>query len=283
MNFREEARFFDCQGDNLLGVLTIPERTADTGVVIVVGGPQYRVGGHRQFVLLSRALADAGFANLRFDYRGMGDSAGEARDFQRISDDISAAIDTLISGSTVVRKVVLWGLCDAASASLIYWYERRDARVDGVVLLNPWVRSQATLAKARVRHYYGQRLFAPEFWRKLLTGRLSIVHSVSELWANFQQSNAPPKPKADGNGLSFPQMMSDALRAFPGRVLLLLSGNDLTAREFVDCATSDPDWSGILESPRVVRHEIPDADHTFSKAIWRQDVERNTLEWLRML
>lgn len=261
----------------------MPERAADTGVVIVVGGPQYRVGSHRQFLLLSRALAVAGIANLRFDYRGMGDSSGEAHDFRHISDDISAAIDTLISASAAIRKVVLWGLCDAASASLIYWYERRDERVNGMVLLNPWVRSQATLAKARVGHYYGQRLLSPEFWRKLVSGRLSIKHSLWELWTNFRLSKAPVKPKAEGNVLSFQQMMSRALRAFPGRVLLLLSGNDLTAREFVECAISDPEWCGILESPRVARHEIPAADHTFSRAIWRQDVERNTLEWLRML
>ena len=33
----------------------------------------------------------------------------------------------------------------------------RDPRVAGLALLNPWVRSDAGLARARVKHYYRQR------------------------------------------------------------------------------------------------------------------------------
>jgi alpha/beta superfamily hydrolase len=51
-------------------------------VLVIVGGPQYRAGSHRQFTLLARSLAEQGFAVLRFDYRGMGDSTGAMRDQQ---------------------------------------------------------------------------------------------------------------------------------------------------------------------------------------------------------
>jgi dipeptidyl aminopeptidase/acylaminoacyl peptidase len=61
MRFSEEAVPFACAGDMLMGILTRPEAPAQTGVVVVVGGPQYRVGSHRQFVLLSRELAAAGY------------------------------------------------------------------------------------------------------------------------------------------------------------------------------------------------------------------------------
>ena len=64
---REEAFFFDCDGDALLGVLARPAEPSAVGVVIVVGGPQYRVGSHRHFVLLARRLATAGHPTLRFD------------------------------------------------------------------------------------------------------------------------------------------------------------------------------------------------------------------------
>jgi len=48
---------FDCDGDACIGVLATGRApgAARTGVVIVVGGPQYRVGSHRQFTLLARA------------------------------------------------------------------------------------------------------------------------------------------------------------------------------------------------------------------------------------
>ena len=39
-------------------------------MVIVVGGPQYRAGSHRQFTLLARHIAAAGYPVLRFDARG---------------------------------------------------------------------------------------------------------------------------------------------------------------------------------------------------------------------
>ena len=61
----ESAIAFACAGERLLGIVTRPQQAATTGVVIVVGGPQYRVGSHRQFVLLARDLAEAGYAVLR--------------------------------------------------------------------------------------------------------------------------------------------------------------------------------------------------------------------------
>jgi len=73
----------------LLFVLAAPfaqasddDRRAACGVLIVVGGPQYRVGSHRQFLLLSRRLAAEGHPVMRFDYRGMGDASGAMRGFE---------------------------------------------------------------------------------------------------------------------------------------------------------------------------------------------------------
>ena len=73
----ERFATFECGDDTCIGIVAsnadVASR-ADIGVVIVVGGPQYRVGSHRQFVTLARALAASGVPALRFDYRGMGDS-----------------------------------------------------------------------------------------------------------------------------------------------------------------------------------------------------------------
>jgi uncharacterized protein len=71
--FAEEAITFACGDDQLLGILHHANGTPRRlGIVIVVGGPQYRVGSHRQFVLMSRAFAAEGYPVLRFDYRGNG-------------------------------------------------------------------------------------------------------------------------------------------------------------------------------------------------------------------
>ena len=85
---RDHVLRIDCAGDALVGVLSEPTadgvdgtRTADIGVLLIVGGPQYRAGSHRQFTLLGRALAAAGVPCLRIDYRGMGDAHGDRRAF----------------------------------------------------------------------------------------------------------------------------------------------------------------------------------------------------------
>lgn len=278
MNYIEQPILFPCEGETLLGVLAQPQRPAETGVVVVVGGPQYRAGSHRQFALLSRALAAAGYPVLRFDYRGMGDSTGEPRDFQGVSEDISAAIDSLQKAQPPVRQVVLWGLCDGASAALLYCHETSDPRVSGLCLLNPWVRSEATLARTQVKHYYSRRLMQKEFWGKLLSGKVALA-ALSGFAKNIRLSASGSRQPALEKQ-PFQQRMATAWNSFPGRILLLLSGEDYVAKEFLEYASTDPAWKGALERANLIRQDLQDVDHTFSSAASRASVENLTLDWL---
>ena len=275
----ERALTFDCQGDELFGVLSEPASPCETGVVVVVGGPQYRAGSHRQFVLLARALARQGFAVLRFDVRGMGDSAGSPRGFEDIGDDIAAAIATLMREVPAVRQVALWGLCDGASAALLHVDAARDPRVRGLVLLNPWVRSPESLARVQLRHYYWQRLAQPAFWTKLLSGGVGQA-AWRDLLANLRARRAST-PRAVR--LPYQHRMARGWAAFDGDILLVLSGNDFTAKEFIDTTRSDPAWAGALRHPRVQRHELAEADHTFTARAWHTRVDELTIAWLQAL
>jgi exosortase A-associated hydrolase 1 len=278
MNHAEEALRFPCEGETLLGILARPERPAATGVVVVVGGPQTRVGSHRQFTLLSRTLAAAGHPVLRFDVRGMGDSGGGQRSFEAITPDIRAAIDALQSACPAVTRVVLWGLCDAASAALLYCDETHDARVTGLCLLNPWVRSAATLARTQVKHYYRQRLLQGEFWRKLLSGKLNLARALTELMRKIGQAASGTAAQAQPG---FQERMARGWKRCSGPILLILSGNDYTAREFLEYASSDSNWKGLLSQAGVTRIDLPEADHTFSSRPWRETVENACIDWLK--
>ena len=279
MNYQEEPLRIDCAGETLFGILARPQQAAESGIVVVVGGPQTRVGSHRQFVLLSRTLAAGGYATLRFDHRGMGDSTGEPRDFEAIGTDIGAAIDALQSACPAVKKILLWGLCDAAAASLLYWDESRDQRIAGLCLLNPWVRSETTLARAQVKHYYGQRLMQKEFWVKLLRGQLNVAHAVAGLLGKLKLAAARVGSAGEEN-LGFQDRMARALRDFSGGVLLLLSENDYTAKEFLEYAAMADSWQGILTRGNLKRVDIPDADHTFSSATARTRVAESCRDWI---
>ncbi len=279
MNHSEQALTFSVAGESLLGIAAVPETPRNCAVLMAVGGPQYRVGSHRQFLLLSRRLAAEGYPVFRFDYRGMGDSEGGMRSFEQVSDDIGAAIDAFRNLCPQVRHLVLWGLCDAASSILMYLQATRDPRVDGLVLLNPWVRSEASLAQTHIKHYYAQRLLQREFWIKLLSGRMRLLASLGEFLRNARKAGARASADPD-RALSFQGRMAEGWREFSGNILLVLSGEDYTAREFIEYCATDRAWNGLLDAGNVCRIELPGADHTFSSAALRARAEEEILQWL---
>lgn len=298
MNYTERGISFACEGCWLYGVLSLPPASAPPAtraVVLVVGGPQYRVGSHRQFTLLARELAEQGVPVLRFDYRGMGDSEGDPRDFLSVDADLRAAIDALTAALPAVREIVLWGLCDAASAAMLYAHQ--DPRVAGMVLLNPWARTEEGAARAYLKHYYLSRLMQPGLWRKIARGQFdyaAAARSFFSLCANaLRRADAPTQVASPATLLplataspspspspSLPQQMLSGFARFQGRSLVIISGADLTGRAFSDMAAT-PLWHKHMRSQRVSRQTLPQADHTFSRPDWRDQVARWTADWIR--
>jgi uncharacterized protein len=273
----ERALAFACGDDWLYGVLGMPGQPGARGVLIVVGGPQYRAGSHRQFTLLARGLAAAGVPTLRFDYRGMGDSEGAIRTFESVSEDIRAALDRFFAEAPGLREVVLWGLCDGASAAVMY--APTDPRVSGLALLNPWVRTEEGAARATIKHYYRSRLLDRSFWTKLLRGRLDFP-GAARLFARQARTAFAAASKTEAQQ-SLPDRLHAALARFKGPVLVMLSGADLTAQEFAGVAGS-PKWAALMKDPRFTRRDLPKADHTCSRREWHDQVAAWTREWVQV-
>ena len=285
MKVDERPIVFDCAGSRLLGILHKPQALSSRGVIVVVGGPQYRVGSHRQFLLLARYLAERGVAVFRFDYRGMGDSDGPGVTFESVGPDIAAAIDTFLREAPEVREIVLWGLCDAASAALMYAHD--DPRIWGIVLVNPWVRSDTSIAKTHLKHYYLKRIFSAEFWRSLFSGRIDFADSVRNFlqtigYAIFRKSRQTAgNEKTDLDSRPFLTRMSIGFEKYRGQVLLITSGDDYTAAEFKQVVSESRRWRELTRRDTVRWHELEDANHTFSRDEWRNTVSAWTEEWLR--
>ncbi len=299
MTVAEEALVIDCLGEPMVGVIHRPEGEATRGVLVVVGGPQYRVGSHRQFLLLARHLAADGIPVMRFDYRGMGDSPGASRTFESVGEDLRHAIDRFVEACPGVREVVVWGLCDAASAALFYAAD--DPRVAGLVLLNPWVRTEQGRARAYLLHYYTERLFSRDLWKKLLSGRFDFrasLRSFADLISKALggSGGVSPRKVTDGGGAAegpapgdptppepgpLPERVLAGLKRFSGPILLVLSGDDLTAEEFRSVARSSRAWKRATRRRGVEWRELAEANHTFSRREWRDQVARWTSEWLK--
>ncbi|WIT11329.1 hydrolase 1, exosortase A system-associated [Paucibacter sediminis] len=283
--YRERVLPVACESEPLLAVLTEPAaaQSPAIGVLIVVGGPQYRVGSHRQFVLLARELARAGHACLRFDVRGMGDAGGEMRSFEALDADIHAALQAWRADAGAPGKLVLWGLCDGASAALLYLHAQQSRglsgdAVQGLCLLNPWVRSAEGQARAQVKHYYWDRLRQRGFWTKLLSGKVALS-ALSGLLRALRQARqtSPAAPSA------YQARMANGLQQFAGPTLLLLSEHDYTAKEFQDHCSHSPQWQELLRRPQIQQSLLNGADHTLSSRAAEQQMFDLLLAWLERL
>jgi len=278
--YREQGLVFNCGESRLVGIVATPSTAADVGVLILVGGPQYRVGSHRQFTLLARSLAEAGIASLRFDFTGMGDSEGARREFDQTAEDISSAVDALFAFIPTMTRVVLWGLCDAASSAMMFGY--RDPRVAGMVLLNPWVHNGEYSPQVKLAHYYRPSLSKKNQWRRLLSGKIRLAPALKELASDAvallrRRSVNLLRPPS---GRSFVEEMLSGLQQFKHEILIVLSETDLTAREFSTLIARDSVWKAAISQPAISIHSVLGADHTFSQKRCKEEVSKLTIDWV---
>lgn len=293
----------------MVGVLALPSGSCRAAMLIVAGQPQTRVGAHRMFTELARGLAERGVASLRFDVGGWGDSPGEPLAFEESASDIAAVAAFLRDSISPAPPLWLWGLCDGASAAVLALPALREAGVapHGLCLVNPWVRSEASLAAAMVKTYYAKRLMQREFWMRLLTGKIPLANLVHEPLRHLRARFGPRRSSGNGNGASqaagqarggasaqaaqravdgrsdraepqpeaadLPEQLLAQLAAFRGEVLTVLSGNDLTAGEAEALMSRDKRWRKRLDR-RATLLRVPGADHTFSDpAHWQTVIQ----------
>ena len=74
--------------------------------------------------------------------------------------------------------------------------------------------------------------------------------------------------------------MADGLELFKGRVLLIMSEKDLTARTFDEFTRSSKRWRRIMRSRAIERRDLRGSDHTFSQPQWREQVIDWMADWV---
>ncbi len=153
---------------HLVGTVSLPDRPGPVGFVIVNAGVIHRIGPHRWHVKLARHMAGLGFATIRFDPAGQGDSRvpRDAASFkEQAVRDACAAMDHLAEVAGV-KRFVIGGICSGAETG--FNTAAADPRVEGLWMLDgfafptartQWMRYVLKLqsmtprqALARVRH-----------------------------------------------------------------------------------------------------------------------------------
>lgn len=280
----ESSFVFDCHGDDLVGFLHHGRERCDLGVLtIVAGGPQYRAGVGRQLVDLGRRLAEEGYWVMRFDHRGVGDSEGEFRGFRFVEDDLRAALAEFKARAPGVRRVILWGGCDSATAALINAH--KFPQVVGVIAGNPFVRS-ATSARRAARLHYFSRLKQGAFWKKLARGEYKpgqyFTAALQGLLAKVQgRSGARRTEAAEAGSGSFLEELRTGLCHFNGRVLFLMGDRFLLSDEFDALVASTAQWRSAYARPNHERIDIRGGDQVFSSRAAQQRMFEEAVTWIR--
>ncbi|HEX5483499.1 MAG TPA: alpha/beta hydrolase [Terriglobia bacterium] len=230
---------------------TVAGRRGVPGVIFLHGFTGDRMESHWMFVKCARALSRAGFASLRFDFYGSGESEGdfsEASFESEISDAFSAVEFLRRQRGVDSRRLALIGLSlgGAIAASIAH---RAGA--------------QALVLWAAVSRFCEVRT-AAEQMIKPIPGSNGIAeyngHAVS---LKFLGDSEDPDPLRQ-------------IALFRKPTLIIHPGNDLyipqsAPQDYFDAA-------GATVKEKVI---VPGADHTFSSLDWEHQVIEQSVEWLR--
>ncbi len=217
---------FPCAGKTLAA--TLDEAPGTTGLLIVSGGNEIRIGAHRGMAELAATIGAAGHPVFRYDRRGIGDSSGENNGFESTAQDISEAAAAFRHEAPHITRIVAFGNCDAASALILF---HAQAPIDALILTNPWTIEPSADGNdlpppAAIRSRYLEKLKSPRELLRLLTGGVNIRKLISGLAKASVKQSQPPT--------SLPARLATSLAAAKVPVTILLAERDNTALAFAD-------------------------------------------------
>ncbi|MFO8079989.1 MAG: alpha/beta fold hydrolase [Armatimonadota bacterium] len=267
--------FFDSDGQRVLGVLQTPDRPMRPGALVFLHGwAGYRIGPHQMFTKAARQAAELGFASLRFDFRGRGDSQGDAAatTLSTMIEDAQRAVE-VVCDETGAERVALIGDCSGSEVAI--GAATLDERIDSLVLWSAPIvagdRSEADAAKRRSMYStYLRKIFRRETWSKLLGGRLQpgmILKALTRGGKGAGEEGAESDREID---------WYHRFVDFAGEVMLIYGGNDPTTDSALEHYRELSRKAG-----RELNHHIVDgANHAFYSLGWEQEVLEVSLEWL---
>jgi dienelactone hydrolase len=274
----EEFVYIESGGERLLGVWTEPDtaKRVSATVVALHGWGGYRTGPHRMIVKLCRALADAGIASLRFDFRGRGDSTGTGSD---------ATLDTMIedAGKAVAYArehapesvLTLWGICSGGNVAI--GAATLLADVAGLVLLStlpfiPQKRAGEKLSRTRAQAgNYVRKLFRPATWKKLFSGAVNFRAVSRVLFGHYGKPKGVERDPKD----SARDIMA-AFAGFSGVAHFIYGGVDREAAGAAAHYRGFADTHGI----EATFETIEGSNHDFYALAWEQQIIERTVEWV---
>lgn len=187
--------------NHLVGVLTVPENVSSKrpAFLFISAGLLNKTGPYRLYVLMARGLAKLGFASLRFDLGGIGDSGSnpshESKLHDRNIEDIQQAMSYLTKKISV-ETFVLNGLCSGAEDS--FRAATVDERIKGLYLIDPHGYETAR-SRLRFQVFRMQRRFlkALGWYTKRKVEQVSGQESLTAVDFQYEMPQGEAKRKTE--------------------------------------------------------------------------------------
>lgn len=285
--------------DCFFGALTTPaDRVATTAMLILNTGADHSIGWGRSAVDLAREMARAGFAVMRMDLAGVGetpplpDQSGPVMYTAGASDDVTQALDWLVS-QPGIEKVILVGRCSGAYSAFIS--AASDARVAGAFLIN--VRTlhwdpdldvfQVIREPTEPLDTYKKNLADPRQLRRIFSGELkisTIVRKLSKTLGAIAERKLAPVLRNRSKHFRFMTIVRHRLKALKARnaaVAFVYSRGDPGLFDLYTWL--GPNARNLPAYPNLRLVVIEDADHNLTPLPVRAEATRALLAFARSI
>lgn len=263
-------------GQSLVGVWHLPEGPPRATLIMLHGWSGYRTGPHQMLTRAARELCEAGYAALRFDFAGRGDSDGdtELATLATMKADTEAAVQWCRNQFSA--PILLVGMCSGCEIAVA----SANSGTAGVVLWSAPIfaalPSKTTAGKKRLQNLrqYAGKLLRPATWKKLLTGKVD-TGAVGKAMAGGGGA-AQKNVEADAPGQlppGFRQKALDSWHKYKGPILATYGTADPIA---ADAAAWYREHCGAV--PQF--HWVEEANHSYYGLAWEEEVIRVTRQWL---
>lgn len=297
VNGPERVVCFDVNGQHACGVLHTPENVSRSRplVLMLSVAENCRTTDARIYVKMARVLGRHGWASLRIDPRGVGDSQG-ALEGETVPElyyaiqngallaDTRAALD-FAERELGVRAFVLTGICGGAITAILQ--AAQDDRVVAVAPLEltllydtlPGVATTTRRSRRFLRRVLiewqpdGARQYSERLWRlmKRMYGRTKSAIQGTRHLHRFVDIVGPR-----ANTVVLDALLVNARRQLP---MLAVFAETFGAGAFADIMPHLKKRYGH-EADRLIYHKVEQADHLFTAPAHMDETIRTLVDWL---
>jgi pimeloyl-ACP methyl ester carboxylesterase len=269
----------------VFGVLHTPSGSANwlskPGIVFVASGFRSRRGPSLLYVRFARRLCRAGYAVLRYDPPGIGDSSGELEGMaeykRKLVDRCESTMSAIgfLQTETGLSSIGLAGLCAGSYSAVIAG--AADPRVDLLILGSLPVQQLGDSSEEAATNVIAQDCLRKALqwrsWQRLLTGKSQFTwlgRVARQLLTGRFRS-----PELD-------DALWSAMARFLGagnRALFIYGSRDGLYPPFSRSYTrllKTVDPTGAYHDVRVIEN----ANHTYSQVVWQDELMKAAIAWM---